>query len=195
MLIVLSVNIAQQRRQLPQQRNRHRAAAQKRARLAARQDLALDQQLAILDGEARRLEQRMYIRAIPHVEDTRHPPARLAGPDHLRRRPPAQQQAEGIHHDGLAAARLARQQIQSRMKPHADAIHHGIVLDQQLQKHGCADYSRVLGDRCWVMAYSSQTGDRFATTRHPQPTTRLPPSTCFRPPHRHLITSEVQPVW
>jgi len=27
----------------------------------------------------------------------------------------------------------------------------------------------VLGVRCWVLAYSSQTGEQFARTQHPEP--------------------------
>ena len=77
LLIVLSVDIAQQRRQIAQQRDGHGTAAQEGARLAARQDLALDQQLAILDGEARRIEQRAHVGAVAHVEDARHARARL----------------------------------------------------------------------------------------------------------------------
>src|ERR1039458_10191811 len=43
--------------EIAQQRNRHGAAAEEGAGLAARQDLALDQQLAILDGDARGIQQ------------------------------------------------------------------------------------------------------------------------------------------
>jgi hypothetical protein len=132
---VLSVDIAEQGRELAQQRNRHGAAAEEGAGLSARQDLALDQQLAILDGDARGIQQGAHVGAVTHVEDARHARARLAGADHFGRSAGAQQQAEGIHHDGLAAARLARQQIQARMEAHPDAIDHGVVFDQQLHKH------------------------------------------------------------
>jgi hypothetical protein len=132
---VLSVDIAEQGRQIAQQGDRHGTAAEEGARLAARQDLALDQQFAFLDGEARGIEQGAHVGAVAHVEDARHARAGLAGADHFGRSARAQQQAEGIHHDGLAAARLARQQIQPRMEAHPDAIDHGVVFDQQLHKH------------------------------------------------------------
>ena len=76
------------------------------------------------------------------VHDPRHPRARLARTNHLRGCASAQQEAKGIYHDGFAAARLARQQVQPRMEAHADPFDHRIVLNHQLQEHR-GNYTRA----------------------------------------------------
>ena len=88
LLIVLSVDIGQVRRQIFQQRYRHRAAADEGARFAAGQDLALDQQFAVFDLEAGGFEQRAGWRRVAHVEDAGHAAARFAGADHVGRGAP-----------------------------------------------------------------------------------------------------------
>ena len=135
LLIVLSVDIGQPGREILQQRHRHRAAADEGARLAAGQNLALDEQLAILDLEAGGLQQPADGGLVADVEDAGHARAGFAGADHVGRGAAAQQQAEGIHHDGFAAAGFAGQQIEPGVEADAQALDHGVVFDHQLQQH------------------------------------------------------------
>ena len=102
------------------------------------EDLPLDQQFALLDFEAGRLQQAAHARVVLHIEDARDARPRFAGADHFRRSAPAEQQPKGIHHDGFAAARLAGQQIQARMEMDAQPLDHRVVLDHQFQEHACA---------------------------------------------------------
>jgi len=78
LLVVLAVDVGQVGRQFLQQARRHRPAAQKRARFAAGQDFALHDQLAVLDIEARGLQQAADGRMVAHVEDARHAGARAS---------------------------------------------------------------------------------------------------------------------
>ncbi len=152
LLIVLSVNIAQERRQILQQRHRYRPAAHERARFSARQNLALDQQFPVFHFQARGLQQAPHRRLVPHLKNSRHPRPALAGANHLRRRPSAQQQPQRIHHNRFPAARLPGQQIQARMKMDAQPLHHRIVLNHQLEQHSKPIISR------------NQTGRRIQRT-------------------------------
>ena len=75
-----------------------------------------------------------------NLENGRH-----AGPlgirtHHIGRGAPSQNQRKCIHYNGFAASGLARQQVQSGVKPHPDALHHGVVLDHQLQQHSMKLY-------------------------------------------------------
>ena len=135
LLLVLSVDIRQVRRQVFEQGHRHRPAADKGARFAAAQDFALDEQLALLDFEPGGFQQAADGRMIAHIEDARHAGAGFSGADSLRRSAAPQQQAKGVHHQGLAAAGLARQQVQSGVEADAQALHHGVVFHHQLQQH------------------------------------------------------------
>ena len=135
LLLVLSVDIRQVRRQVFEQGHRHRPAADERARLAAAQDFTLDDQLAVFDIETSGFQQAADGRVIADIEDARHARAGFSGADGLRRGAAPQQQAEGVHHQGFAAAGLARQQVQSGVEADAQALHHGIVLNHQLQQH------------------------------------------------------------
>ena len=141
LLLVLSVDIRQVRRQVLEQGHRHRPAADEGARLAAPQDFALDEQLALLDFEPGGFQQAADGRVIADIEDARHARAGFSGADGLRRGAAPQQQAERVHHQRLAAAGLARQQVQSGVEADAQALHHGVVFNHQLQQHS-ADYSR-----------------------------------------------------
>ena len=132
---MLSVDIRQVRRQVFEQGHRHRPAADEGARFAAPQDLALDEQLALLDIEPGGLQQAADGRVIAHIEDAGHARAGFSGADGLRRGAAPQQQAEGVHHQRLAAAGLAGQQVQSGVKADAQALNHGVVFNHQLQQH------------------------------------------------------------
>ena len=135
LLIVLPVNISQERRQFFQQRNGHRPAADEGARFSAGQDLALDEQLAVFDFQPGGFQQAAHGGLVAHVEDARDSRAGLARADHFGRRAPAQQQAQGVHHDGFAAAGFAGQQIQPRVKMDAQPLHHRVVFNHQLEQH------------------------------------------------------------
>ncbi len=120
---MLAVDIAQAPRQFLEQRRRHRTPAREGPRLAVGQDLALDDQFAVLRLHALRKPLRI------HFEDSCDPRPLRSGAHHLRRRAPAQQQGQRIHHDRLAATGLAGQQIQPAMKAHPHLFHHGVVFD------------------------------------------------------------------
>ena len=128
-------------RQILEQRHGHRTAADERARFPAGQDLAFDQQFAILDFEPGGFQQAAHGCLVAHIEDAGHARAGFPGADHLRRSAPAQQQAERVHDDGFPAAGLAGQQIQPRVKMDAQALHHRVILDHQLEQHSHADYN------------------------------------------------------
>ena len=123
------------RRQVLEQGHRHRPAADERARFASSQNFALDDQLAILDLEPGGFQQAADRRMIPHIEDARHARAGFSGANGLRRGAAPQQQAEGVHHQGLAAAGLTSQQVQPSVEANAQALHHGVVFNHQLQQH------------------------------------------------------------
>ena len=132
---MLPVNIAQVRRQILEQRHRHRTAADEGARLSAGQDFALHQQFAVLHFEARGLEQAADGGMVPHIEDAGHARARFAGAHHVGGCAPAQQQAQRVHHDGFSAAGFAGQQVESAVELDAQALDHGVVLHHQLLQH------------------------------------------------------------
>ena len=72
---------------------------------------------------------------VAHVENAGHARARFSRAHHLGRRAPAQQEPERIHHNGFAAAGLAGEEIQPRVKMDAQPLDDGIVLDHQFQQH------------------------------------------------------------
>ena len=135
LLVVLPVDIGEVRRQILQQRDCHRAAADESPRFPARLDFALDEQLPIFDFETRGLQQAAHGGVVAHVENPGHARARFAGADGLGRGAPAQQQAEGVHHQRLPAACFAGEQIEAGVKPYAQAVHHGVVFDHQFLEH------------------------------------------------------------
>ncbi len=137
---MLPVDIAQKRRDLPQQRHCYRPVSEKRARLAAGQNLALDQQLAIFHRRARLLQQLQQGRVPGRFKNGRHPRPLGIRTHHVGRRAAAQNQPKCIHHNGFAAPGLARQQVQSGVKLHPDAFHHGVVLHHQFQQHSMKLY-------------------------------------------------------
>jgi len=77
---------------------------------------------------------------VPYIENASHAGARLPGTHHVGRRTGTEEQAQGVHHDGLAAAGLAGEQVEATMEVDAEAIHHGVVLHYQLLQHAC-DYN------------------------------------------------------
>ncbi len=124
--------------QVAQQGGRCRAIPDEGSRLPVRQDFALDQQLAVVrfqgGFEARRFKQASQWRACD-LEDSGDASALGAATDHFGRRASAQQQPQGIDHDRLATARLARQQVQAGVKPDADLLDDGVILNDQLDQH------------------------------------------------------------
>ena len=91
LLIVLAVDVGQVRRQVPQQRGGHRTAAHEGPRLAAGQDLPLDQQFAVFDFQARPARAAAGRRRLAHIENAGHARPRCArcGPCRRRRARPA----------------------------------------------------------------------------------------------------------
>ena len=73
--------------------------------------------------------------AVGKIEDSGNPRAILAGTDHVGRSTATKQEPQGIHHDGFTAAGFAGQQVLAVVEPHAQPVHHGIVLNHQLVKH------------------------------------------------------------
>ena len=140
LLVVLPVNIAQVRRQFLEQRDRHGTAAEEGARLSSGQNLALHQQLAVLDFEPRGLQQPAYGRMIAHIEDARHAGAGFPGAHHVGGGAASQQQSQGVHYDRFSAAGFPGQQVQATMEADAQALHHGVVFHHQLLQHAC-DYN------------------------------------------------------
>ena len=153
---MLPVDIAQVRRQFFEQRDRHRTAADEGARFSARQNLALHQQFALLDFEAGGFQQAAYGRMIPHVEDARHAGARFPGAHHVGGSAAAQQQPQGVHHDGFSAAGFAGQQVEAAMEVDAQALHHGIVFHHQLLQHACDYNVGVAGARPRLLAIADR---------------------------------------
>ena len=111
MLVVLPVDVAEQRGQFLEHAHGYRTAPHEGARFSAGQDLALDQQFAVFDFKPGGFQQAADGGLVAHVENARHARPRFPRAHHLRRRAAAQQQAQCIHHDGFAAARLSCQQI------------------------------------------------------------------------------------
>ena len=129
------MDIGQVRRHILEERRRDRAAADERARFARGQDLALDEQLAILDFEARGFQQAPQTRVIAHVEDAGDARARLPGAHHIGRCAPTEQQPQRVHHDGFPATGLARQEVEPRMKADTQPLNDGVILNHQFQQH------------------------------------------------------------
>ena len=133
LLIVLAVDIAKVWRQILQQSDGGRTVIDENPALAVRQDFAVEQQLAF--------PQRRSLPAPapwPPPRRSRTHPKRArapAGTDHVGRCAAAQQQSQRIHHDRFAAARLASEQIEARVKSHAKAVDHGVIFNHQLVQH------------------------------------------------------------
>jgi hypothetical protein len=82
---MLAVDVAQVWRQFSKQRHRHRAIAEKRARFASSQNLALDQQFAVFHRHPGVLQQRPASGLLGRFEDGRNPGAIRIGTDHVGR--------------------------------------------------------------------------------------------------------------
>jgi len=136
LLVVLAVDIRQVRRQFAQQRRRHRPAPDEGPALAARQDLAFHQQLAVFNFDARRFQQTTHASLILHIEDAGHTRARFAGADHFGGGAGAQQEAQRVHHDGFAAAGFAGEEVEAGVEVDSQALDYGVVLDHEFQEHG-----------------------------------------------------------
>ena len=141
LLVVLAVDIAEVLRQLAEQGGGHGTAACEGARLAASQDFAFDQQFAVLDLDAGGLQNRACGGRAGSFEDARNSGALGAGANHFRRGTAAEQQAQGVHDDGFAAACLPREQVEAAVKAHAQPLDDGIVLNYQLDKHSMELYA------------------------------------------------------
>jgi hypothetical protein len=72
---------------------------------------------------------------VAHVENARHARPLLPGADAFRGGAAPEQQPERVHHDGLAAAGLAREQVQPGVKAHPEAVHHRVIFDHQFEEH------------------------------------------------------------
>jgi len=119
LLIVLAVDVGEQGGEFPEQGSRHRPAADKGARFAAGEDFALDEQLSVFGFEAGGVEQAADRALVAHFEDTGHASAGFAGANHVGGCAPAEQEAQGVDDDRLAAARLAGQQVQAGVELHS----------------------------------------------------------------------------
>jgi len=91
--------------------------------------------LAIFGFHARLVEQFAQGRGSRRFEDARDACAGCIGTHHVRRRTTAEQQAQSIDNDRLAAARLAGQQIQSRMEAHTNAFDNGVIFNNEFEQH------------------------------------------------------------
>ena len=108
---MLPVDIGQVRGEFLQQRSGHGTASHEGPRFAAREDFALDQQLTLLGLETGGLEHAADGGMVSHIEDAGYARAGLAGANCLGRGARAEQKAQSIHDDRLAAAGFACQQI------------------------------------------------------------------------------------
>ena len=108
---MLPVDIGQVRGEFLQQRSGHRTAAHEGPRFAAGEDFALDQQLTLLGLQTGGLQHAADRGMVSHIEDAGYARPRLARANRLGRGARAEQKAQSIHHDRLAAAGLACQQI------------------------------------------------------------------------------------
>ena len=64
-----------------------------------------------------------------------------SGADHFGRRAAAEQQAQGVDDDRLAAAGFAGQQVQPAVKANAEALDDRVVFDGEFGDH-VTDYSQ-----------------------------------------------------
>ncbi len=139
LLIVLAVDIRQIRAEIAEQRGGHGAAAQEGAGLAACQNFALHQQLAVFDFDAGGLQQAAD-GAVLHLEGACHAGARSAGAHHVSGSARAEEQAEGVDDDGFAAAGLTGKEVEAVVELDAEALDDGQIFDHEFEEH-CANYS------------------------------------------------------
>ena len=145
LLFVLPVNIAQERRDLPQQRHCYRPVSQEGPRFAAGQNLPLDQQLAVFHrrrppgpaapGKAASLgaSKMAATRARSVSERTMSAEAR----------PPRTSPSASTTMDlPLPVSPVSR--FSPAWKLHADAFHHGVILHHQFQQHSMKLYEVLL---------------------------------------------------
>ena len=135
LLVVLAVDIGQVDGQILEQRGGGGTIADKSTRLAAGLDFAFDEQFAVLDFDSGVFEQFGQRRRFGDFEDSRDAGARGAGADHFRRRAAAQQQAQGVDHDGFAAAGLAGEQVQAGVKAHTGLFDDRVIFNRELDQH------------------------------------------------------------
>ena len=121
--------------QILEQRGGRGAVADKSTRLAAGLDLAFDEQLAVLHLDSGVFEQFGQRGRFGDLEDSRDASARGAGANHFRRSAAAQQQSQGVDHDGFAAAGLAGEQVQAGVKAHPSLFDHRVIFDRELDQH------------------------------------------------------------
>jgi len=135
LLIVLAVDIGQRGRQVLEQGDGHRAAADEGARLAAREHFAFDEEFAILGFEAGGFEEAADGGVVAHIEDAGDARAGFAGADHLGEGASAEEKTEGVDDDGFAAAGFSGQQVQAAVESDAEALDDRVVFDGEFSDH------------------------------------------------------------
>ena len=146
---MLAVDVAEVLRQVAQEGGGDGTAAGEGARFAAGQNLALDQQLAVLDRDARGLQNRAGGGRAGSLEDARDAGALGPAANHFRRGTAAEQEAQSVHDDGFAAAGFTGEQVQAAVKAHAQPLDDGVVLNHQLDEHSMELYA-VRAAGVWV---------------------------------------------
>jgi len=135
LLVVLAVDIPQQGGKVLEKRHCNWAASQERSRFAASQDLAFDQQFTLFDGEAGRFEEFADGGLFADFEDAGDAGAVFAGADHVGGGAAAEEQAEGIDDQRLAATGFAGEEVEAGVEADAEAVNHGIVFDYEFEEH------------------------------------------------------------
>ena len=135
LLIVLSVDVGEVGGEILEQGRGDGAAADERARLSIGLDFALDEQLAVFDFEAGGVEQAADRGVVPYVEDAGDACAGFSGADHFIRCAAAEEEAQSVDDDRLAAAGFAGEEVEAGVEVHAQPLDDGVVFDDELEEH------------------------------------------------------------
>jgi hypothetical protein len=130
--LVLAVDGREEHSELAQQRDRHQGAVDGRPTAAVRRDLAADDDLVGLDRQAVPGRERGSLLAVPEGLDRA---GLLARAHQIRRGPGAQDEAQGVHHDRLPGARLAREEGQPGRQLDLDLGDYRDIVDFKILKH------------------------------------------------------------
>jgi len=135
LLIVLAVDVAEVRCELPEKRGGDGAAAEKGAGLAGGLDFAFQQQLAVFDFDAVGFHEIEEGGGLGGFKDACDAGLFGSGADHVGRSAATVEETEGVHKDGLAAAGFAGEQVETFMEANAEPLDDGVVFDDELQEH------------------------------------------------------------